>query len=188
VTADNGPVRERVLGAAADLFYRDGVRAVGVDALIVAAGVARASFYRHFPSKDALVAAWLRSSRARWLDRVRPEVERRATTSHDQVVLFFEVLAEMVAEPGYRGCPYLNTAAEFPNPAPEVRAAIVDYLHEAEEYLCSLAIAGSPEPCARGRALWLLTAGTLAVAHPTADPSVGPAALEAARLLVTAAR
>src|SRR5713226_4676988 len=74
--------RQRILDAAGDRFYRDGIRAVGVDAIIAAAGVAKASFYRHFRSKEQLVLEWLRSDQARWIDPVRAETERRASTSN----------------------------------------------------------------------------------------------------------
>src|ERR1700694_4431274 len=79
------PPRDRILAAASALFARNGIRAVGVDAIIAAAGVAKASFYRHFRSKDDLVVAWLRDGRARWLDRVRAESARRATSASDEL-------------------------------------------------------------------------------------------------------
>ena len=62
--------RDRIVGAAAELFYRKGIRATGVDTLIEQADVAKSTFYRHFRSKDELIVAWLRSSQARWIDAV----------------------------------------------------------------------------------------------------------------------
>jgi AcrR family transcriptional regulator len=135
------PPRERILEAAANLFYRNGVRAVGVDAIIAAARVAKASFYRHFHSKEDLVVDWLRSDRARWLDGVRAETERRARAPDELLPVFFDVLSEHVASAGFAGCPYLNTALELREPDGPVRAVVIGFLMELEAYLGTLAAA-----------------------------------------------
>lgn len=184
------PVRERILDAAADLFYRDGIRAVGVDAIISAAGVAKASFYRHFASKEDLVVEWLRSDRARWLDRVRAETERRASAPDERLLVFFDVLSEHVAEPGYAGCAYLNTAAEHREPEGPVRSASVEFVMEIEAYLASLAAAaGLRSPDQLGTELRLLCGGFMTAVAAVGEVPAQSAALRAAvRALVDAAR
>jgi AcrR family transcriptional regulator len=180
-----GDVRQRVIDAAADLFSRKGVRADGVDALIERAGVARASFYRHFRSKDDLVVAWLLSERARWFDDVRWETERRASSPGARLIEFFDVLAEQLAAPGFRGCPYCNTAAEFPAPSPALHAAVTSYVDEVAAYLGALAAsAGCRDPQALGRSLWLVVAGEMALATATHDPSMGAIGADSARRLL----
>jgi AcrR family transcriptional regulator len=182
-----GDVRQRVVDAAADLFSRDGVRAVGVDALVAHAEVARATFYRYFRSKDDLVVAWLLSSRARWFDGVRSETERRASSPGARLVVFFDVLSELLVTPGFRGCPYLNTAAEFPVPSPSLQAAVTSYVDEVAEYLGELATsAGCRDPQALGRSLWLVAAGEMALTTATHDPSIGAAGADSVRQLLSA--
>lgn len=134
--------RERILDAASELFSEAGVRAVGVDTLIDVAGVAKATFYRHFPSKDDLVVAWLRDPRARWFDRVRKRAEQTATTPEELVPAFFEAVAEWLEAGDFRGCPYLNTPIEITDNAHPVRAVIRGYLQEVEDYLCEMLTAG----------------------------------------------
>jgi AcrR family transcriptional regulator len=188
--ADSGlPPRERILAAAGDLFYRNGVRAVGVDAIIATAGVAKASFYRHFRSKDALVEVWLRSPSPRWLDRVVLETEHRASSPRSRLVVFFDVLVEFMHDPGFAGCAYLNTAAELHDPDAPIRGAIEEYLSEVEAYLQGLAEAGGvPAPASLAPQLRLLAAGAVinAVAVGPRE-QLGSATKQAAAALVAAA-
>jgi AcrR family transcriptional regulator len=154
--------RERILAAAALLFAENGVTRTGVDMLIAAAGVAKATFYRHFPSKEALVLAWLRDPRTRWFDRVRAQAEARAVAPDDQVLRFFEALAEWLEADDFIGCAYLNTSVETSNPADAVSAAIHDYLAEIERYLQGLvAAAGYSDAERLGTELHTLVAGSI---------------------------
>jgi len=107
-------VRERILETASDLFYRRGVRAVGVDVIVEAAGVAKTSLYRHFRTKDDLIAAFLRREDADfWAcwDRV---AARHARDAEAELEAHLAWIGERVGRPNYRGCPQLNVAAEFP--------------------------------------------------------------------------
>jgi AcrR family transcriptional regulator len=124
--AATGDARERVLSTAADLFYRLGVRAVGVDLIIERAGVAKTSLYRHFKTKDELIAAFLqREDEDFWgqWDRAAGGHEADARAELDAHLSW---IGERIARPHYRGCPQLNVAAEFPDadhPARRVAAA-----------------------------------------------------------------
>jgi AcrR family transcriptional regulator len=184
------PPRERILDAAADLFYREGVRAVGVDAIIATAGVAKASFYRHFRSKEDLVVEWLRSDRPRWLDRVRTETEQRASRPDERLLVFFDVVSEHVASAGYAGCPYLSTAVELREPSGPLRAVIADFLIEVETYLGSLAAAaGLRAPEQLGTELRLLCGGFMTAAAVVGSSDGQSEAVRAAvHALVDAAR
>lgn len=184
------PPRERILDAAADLFYRDGVRAVGVDAIIAAAGVAKASFYRHFRSKEDLVVEWLRSDHARWLDRVRAETEQRASSPDERLLVFFDVVSEHVALAGYAGCPYLSTAVELREGSGPLRKVILDFLMEVETYLGSLAAAaGLRAPEQLGTELRLLCGGFMTAAAVVGSWDGQSDAVRAAvRSIVDAAR
>ena len=105
--------RERLLDAAEELFYAQGTRATGVEQILATSGVGRASFYRHFAGKDALVLAYLARRRGVWTEEFEPKV--RARGGHPLAV--FEVLAERLEQTGYRGCSFINTLVELPDPA-----------------------------------------------------------------------
>lgn len=180
--------RDRLLGAAAQLFHETGIQATGVDSLIQAAGVAKATFYRHFPSKDDLVIAWLRDPQTRWFDQVRTRAEAHGAEPLDLIPLFFEALAVWLEAEDFRGCPYLNSAAEIRDPMHPARGVIRDYLQEIQDYLGRLAAAaGYRDPQLLAAELHVLVAGaiSLAVAHRSTASAV--AAREAALALLRAA-
>ncbi|CCG42208.1 TetR/AcrR family transcriptional regulator [Magnetospirillum molischianum] len=109
--------RDRILAAAADLFYREGIRAVGIEAVIEKAGVAKMSLYRSFPSKDDLVAAFLADRNRRywlWWDEI---VAAGDASPRVQLSNLFKALSQRVSSPDYRGCAFVNTAIEFPDPS-----------------------------------------------------------------------
>ncbi|MCW6004012.1 TetR/AcrR family transcriptional regulator [Micromonospora sp. CPCC 205371] len=121
-----GPARTRILGTATRLFYSEGVHTVGIDRIIAEAAVAKATFYHHFPAKDELVRAYLEAEFA----RQRDAVEALRATSTDPgatLVKIFENLGETGAGAAFRGCPFTNAAAEYPDPAHPVRQTIADY-------------------------------------------------------------
>ncbi|MGZ8474603.1 MAG: MEDS domain-containing protein [Candidatus Limnocylindria bacterium] len=165
--------RDRLLAAAAQLFHESGIQATGVDSLIEAAGVAKATFYRHFPSKEDLVVAWLKDERTNWFNDVRAVAEDRAASPVEVIPLVFEVAAEWFAAEGYRGCPYLNAAVEITDPDHPALRVVRGFLDRLQGQLVSLAAAaGMPAPEAAGRRLQILLAGALSqsVARHSAEP------------------
>jgi AcrR family transcriptional regulator len=121
-----GPARTRVLDTARRLFYAEGVHAVGIDRIIAEAGVAKATFYHHFPAKDELVRAYLEEEYAR--QRAAVQLVRDAAADPGAaLVTFFEELGDAGASARFRGCPFTNAAAEYPDPAHPVRQTIADY-------------------------------------------------------------
>ncbi|NUS45960.1 MAG: TetR/AcrR family transcriptional regulator [Mycobacteriaceae bacterium] len=115
--------RERLLDTATRLFYAEGIHTVGIDRIIAAAGIAKATFYRHFRTKDDLVVAYLEHEYA----RQRAMLESVPGTGLDSIVTIFERLGELSRGPGFRGCPFLNAAVEFSDPGHAVRAVVDDY-------------------------------------------------------------
>src|SRR5580698_4050104 len=106
--------RERILETADDLFYREGIHAVGIDTIIENSGVAKMSLYRSFASKDALVAAYLEARGQRywqWWDGV---MARHASQPRLQLRDLFEAIAVRTRAPEFRGCAFLKAASEFP--------------------------------------------------------------------------
>lgn len=107
-------VRDRLLDTAAELFYREGARAVGVDLVVARTGVAKTSLYRHFPSKDDLIAAVLeRDDQRYWAnwDRIARRLEADPGA---QLLEQVQWIAQYIARPEFRGCAFLNAATEFP--------------------------------------------------------------------------
>ncbi|MEV0893860.1 TetR/AcrR family transcriptional regulator [Promicromonospora sp. MEB111] len=123
-TAEGGSeARERLLRTASELFYAEGIHVVGVDRIVAAAGVTRATFYRHFPSKEDLVEAYLGVEDA----NLRAALDGAASATDDPVELvglLIEGIAEDVARHHTRGCPFINAAAEYPDADSGVRRAV----------------------------------------------------------------
>jgi AcrR family transcriptional regulator len=177
--------RDRILDAASASFYREGIRAVGVDSVIADAGVAKATLYRHFPSKDALVLAFLERRDARWRSWFVEAVERISPDRAGRPLAVFDALAEWFSSEDFRGCAFLNAAAEIADPAHPARGAV--RLHEERlaahlGTICSEA--GLPDPSAAAADLFLLVEGAIvcALVEGTADPAARARAA-AARLL-----
>lgn len=109
--------RERILETADRLFYQEGIRAVGIDRIIAEAGVAKATQYAHFRSKDDLIVAVLRYREERVLEFFRSAIERHAKRTKDGLRAFFAALEEWFRSPGFRGCAFQNAAVELADPA-----------------------------------------------------------------------
>src|SRR5436189_5303262 len=105
--------RERVFKTAADLFYRKGIRAVGVETIAAEADTTKMSLYRNFPSKDELVAEWLREHDANFWQTWDAMSSRHPKDPRRQIKAAFALLAKHVADPKARGCPMANAAVEL---------------------------------------------------------------------------
>lgn len=118
--------RERLLRTASELFYREGIHSVGVDRIIGEAGVTRATFYRHFPSKEDLVEAYLGVEDAN-IRGAFAAAEASGAEPKQLVGLVIEGLADDVARHHTRGCPFINAAAEYPDADSAVRKAVAEH-------------------------------------------------------------
>lgn len=114
--ADVPSARDRILRTAHDLFYRDGVRATGIDRVIAESGVAKLTFYRHFPSKNDLIRAYLDDRHQRWMAWFVDALARHGG-GPDAIV---PAVGEWLREPGYRGCAFINSVGELGGALPEV--------------------------------------------------------------------
>ncbi len=107
-------VRDKILATAADLFYKQGVRAVGVDLVVEKAGVAKTSLYRHFRTKDDLVVAFLQRMDHDFWNTWDTVTAQHADDARAELHAQLDWIGERAGQPDYRGCPQLNIAAEFP--------------------------------------------------------------------------
>src|ERR1700761_7391049 len=108
--AASGSARERLLDAAEALIYAGGIHATGVDAIVKQSGTARKSFYTHFESKDALVAAALERRDERWMNWFIAGTKRHGRTPRTQLLGMFDVLREWFVSDDFHGCAVLNAA------------------------------------------------------------------------------
>ena len=179
--------RDRILETAFALFYARGTKAVGVDLIIAESGVAKATFYKHFPAKDQLVVAYLDKVDGVWSGQLRSAAAAAGEAPSDQLVGMFDALVTACRREGYRGCAFINTAAEAV-PGSAVHQRTVDHKESVRAWVTDLAgEAGAKDPEGLARTLTLLLDGGLADGAVAADPRVAESAKESARILVAAA-
>jgi AcrR family transcriptional regulator len=112
--ATRASAREVILQTAADLFFREGFRAVGVDTIIKQAGVAKMTLYRYFPSKDDLIVAYLQDTNGKFWNWFNESIAQAADQPRAQLITFFKALEKLVISPQCYGCPFLNAVVDFP--------------------------------------------------------------------------
>jgi len=131
--------RERILETAYDLFSRRGIRDVGIDEVVDRAGVAKATLYRHFPSKDDLVLAFLERREARWTrDLVEAEARRRGATPEERLLAIFDVFDEWFQRDDYEACSFVNVLLEL-GPQHPAGAASIAHLETIRSVVRALA-------------------------------------------------
>jgi AcrR family transcriptional regulator len=163
-TAKRLSARERLLAASDELFYRNGVHSTGIDAVIEKAGVAKGSLYYIFGGKDELVAAYLRGRLDTWRERVNA-AQAGIDDPEERILAVFDAIADEVSRPEFRGCPFVNAAAEAPAGTAQ-ELAIKEYRRWVRESFLALAAeTGVTEPAALADALILLYDGALATAE-----------------------
>lgn len=181
------PARERILDTAFRLFYAHGLRAVGVDTIIAGSGVAKATFYKHFPAKDDLIVAYLDKVDEIWTRQLHDAAANAGPDPADQLVGLFDALRTACRREGYRGCAFINAAAETV-PGSAVHDRTVAHKQQVRSWMRDLARrAGAADPDRLARTLSLLLDGGLASGALDADPEAAEAARASARELVGAA-
>jgi AcrR family transcriptional regulator len=186
-TAERRSARQRLLDAADELFYAEGVHSVGIDRVIEHAGVAKATLYSAFGSKDELVRAYLEGRHERIREQLTRGLETRYRTPRERLVGVFEIRGESLSRPGFRGCAFAaaNAEARPGSAAQEVTATYRDWMRSLLRGLAKEA--GAPDPVGLARQLNLLYDGLAATAWLDHDPSVAAVACAAAQTLVDAA-
>lgn len=181
--------RDRILGTAHDLFYRDGIRATGIDRLIAESGVTKVTFYRHFPSKHALVRAFLDLRHARWMAWFVDALGRRGadTPAADgsSLLLLADVLQEWTEMPVFRGCAFINTVVEIADALPDAVGVSRVHKQEMTDVIAQLLPEG-PGRAALAEGAALAFDGAIVRAQMAANASERRAAADALRSVLRA--
>jgi AcrR family transcriptional regulator len=176
---DRGSVRERLLAAADELFYEEGVHTVGIDRVIERAGVAKASLYSTFGSKDELIRCYLNERHVATRARVLAALDRYEDP-RERILALYDHLAERLSEPGFRGCAFINASAESP------RGGVVEAVSdETRGWLRGVLLelaeeAGAVDPPRLAAQLALLYDGAVVTGRMDRDPSAAASARAAA--------
>lgn len=182
-------VRERILETASALFYRRGVRAVGVDLVVEEAGVAKTSLYRHFRTKDDLIAAFLHREDEDFWQCWDHETQRHPTDAAAELEAQLKWIGERVSRPNYRGCPQLNVAAEFPDLDHPARAVATAHKKELRRRLRNLAERlRAKRPDELAAQLSLLINGAFVSSQIFSADEATPVLLATSRALIASAR
>jgi AcrR family transcriptional regulator len=178
--------RERLLDTADRLFYEEGVHAVGIDRVLEQSGVAKGSLYYNFGGKDDLVRTYLQNRHAQWAARIDAQLAATASPA-GKILAVFDALGDLFAQPGFRGCAFINAAAEAPDGSAEALAAkdFRTWLHQLFAVL--VAEAGYQDAGKLTAQLVLLYDGANISAQMDGHPAAAEAARDAAAGLLSLA-
>ncbi len=183
------PAREAILETAGDLFFREGFRAVGVDTIIERSGVAKMTLYRHFRSKDDLIAAYLEDANRKFWVWFNESIAHAGDQPRLQIIAFFEALEKLVTTPQCYGCPFLNAVVDFPERNHPGHQVALDHKQAVRARFLELAQgAGARTPEILANQLLLLMDGTFmsvrvfGTNHPAAHVAEAAQALIAAQV------
>ncbi|SDL60777.1 transcriptional regulator, TetR family [Arthrobacter sp. ov407] len=181
-----GQAREKILATAFRLFYAHGFRAAGIDTIIAESGVAKATFYKYFPAKDDLILAYLERVDGIWTGQLHAAADAAGEDPAAQLVGLFDALTTACRRDGYRGCAFINAAAESVA-GTRVHDRTVAHKQQVRAWIRDLsARAGARDPDQLARSLTLLLDGGLASGVLDGDPDAASAAKATAAQLVAA--
>jgi AcrR family transcriptional regulator len=180
--------KEKLFQTAARLFYEHGYRAIGVDTIAAESGIGKMTLYRHYPSKDDLIVAYLHDSDQFFWDEFE-QITKDAPTASEKLLAFFEALQAYVLSADCYGCPFINVAVEFPNPDYAGHQVALEHKRSVLRRFRELAeVAGARQPEALANALFLLMDGAYVAARMFGTSPNNPAAhlAETASLIIEA--
>ncbi len=177
--------KQHLLETALKLFYQEGFHSTGIDKILAESGVAKMTLYKHFPSKDDLIRAVLEERHRQFRDWFVEEVEKRADTPLKKLETIFEVLEAWIQGDDFRGCMFINAAAEFSPKDEAIAQVAADHKAQMCEYFSGLAEeAGFQEPATLGYQLSLLVEGAIVMGHVCGDREAAKKAGDTALLLL----
>ena len=182
---DLAPPRERILNVADELFYAQGINVVGVDTIVARSGAAKTTLYSNFGSKNELVAAYLRKRSETWRVYLADQLAKRSRSPKQRLLAVFDVLAEAVADPSFRGCPFINATAELADPSRTGREVVAEHRNWIHAFLTNLADeAGLKQASERAAELQMLYDSALVSAQAEGGPQSARRARRLAQLIL----
>ena len=175
--------KQRLLQAADELFYNEGIHAVGIDRVIAHAGVAKGSLYYSFAGKDDLVREYLTARHGRWAARISAGIEAH-TDPRERILAVYDALGTLFAEPDYRGCAFMNALAEAAPDSVEAQAATTFRAWVHDLFLGLAADAGAEDPKQLAESLVVLYDGAVATAQMDKAPQAAQTARRTADLVL----
>ncbi len=177
--------RDQLVDTARRLFYENGIHATGIGKILAEAGVSKMTLYKHFKSKEELVLAAIRRHDETSRNEFMKEVERRATAPLERLLAVFDVLGEWCGMAGFRGCPFINAAAEYGEPESPIHQACAEHNRILYTYMRDLAVAaGVAEAEELARQLVSLFQGAIVIAYVNGEADAAKVARNAARILL----
>jgi AcrR family transcriptional regulator len=178
-------LREHILQTASALFYSQGIKATGIDAIVKASGIAKMSLYKYFPAKDDLVVAHLQRSKETMLNLINSRIADESLTPVQKLQAIFDVLTDVTANPEFRGCPFINATAEFADAACPVQQTVAEYSTALHSLLTDLAVqAGIKNADQLARQLYMLIAGAMVSEQMHKQADTIQLAYKAAKILI----
>jgi len=176
--------KDKVFQTAAHLFYQNGYRAIGVDTIAAESGIGKMTLYRHYPSKDNLIVAYLKDSDELFWSNFE-EITAGAPTSREKLLAFFQSLEDYVKTPECYGCPFLNVAIEFPATDYPGHQVALDHKQSVRVRFRQLAKeAGAKKPDVLADQLFLLMDGAYMAARMFGTKNPASHLADAARTLI----
>ena len=157
--------KEKLLQTAAHLYYQHGYRSIGVDTIAAESGIGKMTLYRHYPSKDDLIVAYLNASNRLFWEQFE-QITITAPTAREKIVAFFDALQDYVLSPACYGCPFINVAAEYPEAGYAGHQVALEHKQSVLARFRQLAEeAGARQPESVANALFLLMDGAYVAAR-----------------------
>lgn len=167
-------MREKILATATNLFESRGIQASGVDTIIAEAGIAKATLYKHYPSKNLLITAYLRDKSDRFYEWLNSRLISKKANSVDILISLCELVEQWIMTPEFHGLPFHIASIEFPDPAHPINQYSAVLATELQGYLSKIAAAaGANDPEALGQQLTILFEGAALVER--LSPGIGAA-------------
>ncbi|HEY8965923.1 MAG TPA: TetR/AcrR family transcriptional regulator [Candidatus Methylacidiphilales bacterium] len=181
--------RDRIVATGMRLFNEGGPHTIGIDRIIAESGVAKRTFYHHFPSKTALLAEFFRRKDEVWFDRLERHTEDRTKPPLERLLALFDAMKEWYSEPDFLGCAFIRGLADFGADCgePELVACVREHFERTGKILAELLQAVRPDDYAEFLPLFsTLLGGATVVAHATKDPAIADNLKAMARKILTA--
>jgi len=179
--------KDKVFRTAARLFYQHGYRAIGVDTIAAESGIGKMTLYRHYPSKDDLIVAYLEDSNELFWNNFE-QITKDAPTAREKLLAFFQALQNYVKTPACYGCPFLNAATEYPETDYPGHQVALEHKQSVRVRFRQLAKeAGAAKPDALADQLFLLMDGAYMASRMFGAKNPAAQVAEAARILIDTA-